>query len=172
MTDIFEILARINSPELQSFFLPVKIAFIIIGLFFLGMIIFTLRKTTYMWFAFSFDVKEFLQFKAGGAKKITKKWQTIVQRLETAKDDEYKLAIIEADGILNSALNKLGAKGQSIEDKVAQLPQGTIPNVSEILTATQIRNGVIHDPDYRITKESAQMALKAYETAFGSLDLL
>ena len=99
------------SPEVQEKLFPVKVAFLVIGFLFLIGIIFCLLKTTYLKWLILQDATEFLTYRPYGAKRITKTWTKILKRLEIADESEYKLAIMEADDLLDNALKRMGYAG-------------------------------------------------------------
>ena len=92
--------------------------------------------------------------------------------LETANEEEYKLAVIEADGILNDILLRMGFRGETLGDRLKTLTTAIIPNLLEVERAHQTRNNVVHDPDFRLTLEEAQKTIAIYEAVFSNLDLI
>ena len=100
------------------------------------------------------------------------KWQKIQQRLETANEAEYKLAVIEADGMLNDILLRMGFRGETLGDRLKILTSAIIPNLNDVAQAHQTRNNVVHDPDYRLTLQEAQKTLEIYKATFTNLDLI
>jgi len=84
--------------------LSLKILCIVIFLFFLVIIFHSLRKSSWLRNRFLQDMTEFLTYRPYGVKKIVKIWSKIKGRLESGSESEYKLAVIEADSILNDIL--------------------------------------------------------------------
>ncbi len=169
--EIFEILRNINSPEIQAKLLPVKIIFGGIGLFFFGMTIFLVSQASWTRFVW-FDVREFFAFRAFGLRKATGRWRRTMARLTTANEAEYKLAIMEADSILDEVLRKMNIAGENLTERLEKISPVIIPNLTDIKRAHQVRNNIVHDPDYRLTLNEARTILAIYEAAFQSLDLI
>ena len=96
-------------------------------------------------------------------KKMREKWTTIRQRLESANEAEYKVAIIEADDIIDDLIKRLGYKGENLSERLAKIPDAQIPNIEGLKQAHETRNRIIHDEAFALTKEKADEILSQYE---------
>ena len=172
MEALFETLSIVNNPGLQQAFGPLRWVFGVFGLLLVLFSVFVLSRTMWVKFAFLFDVTEFFTSRPYGLRKIVGKWQKIQQRLKTANEAEYKLAIIEADGMLNDILLRMNFRGETLGDRLKTLTSTIIPNLDDVWKAHQTRNNVVHDPDYRLTLHEAQKTLLVYQTTFTNLDLI
>lgn len=170
--DFNTIISFLTSFEIQEKLFSVKIAFLAIALLFLAFIIFVLLRTHWLQWLFMQDFAEFLSFRPFGAKKITRVWNKILRRLETAVESEYKLAVIEADDMLNAALKRMGYAGQTLEERLGKLTLATLPNIEQVYQAHKTRNNIVHDPDYRLSSDEARKTLGIYEQAFRDLQIL
>ncbi len=160
------------SPEIQQKLFLVRISFFSIGAILLIAIIVLILNTHYYQWLFVQDFWEFLTFRPFGAKKITRIWNKIVRRLDAGLESEYKLAIIEADDMLDTSLKRMGYMGQTIEEKLEKLTAATLTNIQDVYTAHKIRNNIVHNPDYRLGLEEARSTIDIYEKAFNSLQIL
>lgn len=115
---------------------------------------------------------EFFTFKPYGSKKIEKRWNKIKDRLNLSSESEHKLAIIEAESLLDDILKKIGFSGEVIGDRLKQITPLQLENIEEILEAHKIRNNIVHDPDYRLSLEEAKKAFEIYEKALINLEAL
>ncbi len=138
---------------------------------FLGSIIFLLLKNTWLKRRFLEDLIEITTYRPFGVKKTFKQWAKISKRLEAKKEAEYKLAIIEADSLLNDILEKMGYKGEMIGERLKQLDSTALPNVEELWQAHKTRNNVVHDPDYHLTFDQAKKTVAIYEKALRDLEM-
>ena len=155
----------------SSAFFYLKIIFIALSLLFFFAIFLLLLKTGWLRYLLLENVVEFITFRPFGAKKSFKKWIKITKRLESNKESEYKLAIMEADNLLNDVLEKMGYKGETIKEKLEQLNEVVLPDIDEVRYAHQIRNDIVYDPDYQLTLDKAKKTLDIYEKAFRNLEL-
>jgi len=117
------------------------------------------------------DMTEFLTYRPYGVKKIVKIWSKIKGRLESGSESEYKLAVIEADSILNDILERMGFKGETLGNRLKQVTTAILPSIEEVGEAHKIRNNIVHDPDYKLTLDQTQKALEIYERALRDLQV-
>jgi len=118
------------------------------------------------------DVTEFFTFKAYGTRKTFKKWNKIKGKLELPSESEHKLAIIEAESLLDDILKRIGFPGQTVGERLKQITPVQLSNIEEIWEAHKIRNNIVHDPDYRLSQEETKKALEIYERALMHLQAL
>lgn len=165
MNNIFSL---ITSP---TFLLYIKIIFIIIGALFLLGIIALLLNNSWLKRRFLEDWTEFFIYRPFGVKKTFKQWAKVLKRLDTGKEADYKLAVIEADGLLNDILKKMEYKGETMAKILEQINATILPNIEEIWEVHKIRNNVVHDPDYELSLEQARKILEIYEKSFRTLEM-
>lgn len=166
------IISYLTSAEIQATLFPVQVAFMAIIAILLGIIIFILLRTHYLQWLFFQDFVQFITMRPFGAKKITRQWNKTLERLETGSESEYKLAVIEADDILDASLKRMGYAGQTLEEKLGKLSSATLPNIQQLYEIHHLRNNIVHDPDYRLALEEAKKALDVYNQAFRDLQIL
>jgi hypothetical protein len=172
MNDIFSsIFSFIWRPEFKGTLLYIKNAFIAISLIFLAGIVVLLILSTWLKRRLLEDLTEFSTFRPFGAKETFKQWNRIAKRMETDKEVEFKLAVIEADSLLDDTLKKMGYKGETMGDRLKQLSSVILPNLDQVWEAHKIRNNVVHDPDYRLTLDQAKRVLGTYERALRDLEV-
>lgn len=167
-----EIIQFIISPQLTGWLLVFKIFFIVFSLILVGFIIFVLVKTTWLKRLIIWDLQEFLTYRPFGLRKIEKEWQKIKGRLESEMESEWKLAIIEADKIMDDILNRMGFGGVSLGERLGKLTAVSLPNIEEVRQVHEIRNNIIHDPTYRLSLEEAKRVITIYEKALTDLQAL
>jgi len=162
------ILSFITSP---IFLFYLKVIFIAISALFLLGVILLLLKNSWIKRRFLEDWTEFFIYRPFGAKKTFKQWAKVLKRLETGKEADYKLAVIEADGLLSDILEKMGYKGETMAKILEQLDASILPNIEQICKVHKIRNNVVHDPDYELSLEQARKILGIYEESFRTLEM-
>lgn len=170
--DVFELLSRVNNPETTRIFFPWSIIMGGIGIAMLVFIIWVIWKFSWKKFVFLFDLTEFFTYRAYGVGGLTNRWKNVLKRLETANEEEYKLAVLEADTMLDQALKRMGFAGDTLADRLQKVSTGIISNLPEVHEASRIRNNIVHDPNYRLTLSEARRIIEIYETAFQGLDLI
>jgi len=167
-----DIISFLTSQEVQQNLFAVRVGFFVLAGIFLGTIIFVLLSSHYMQWLFVQDAWQFFTFRPFGAKRITRTWNRILRRLATGLESEYKLAVIEADDILEAALKRMGYMGETFEEKLEKLTSATLPNIEDVQKAHEIRNNIVRNPDYRLNFDEARSTLDIYAKAFSSLQIL
>ena len=172
MDIISQLAGAFNSSVVQSMFFVVKIIFALAGFIFLGFIMFMLMRTQWIRFKYLFDLVEFFTFRPYGVRRITKAWTKIQQRLQSGDETEYKLAVIEANSMLEETLKRLGILGKTFKERLSNITPTIIPNLNDVIKAHQTRDSIVHDPNFRLSLIDAQKTLDIFEEAFRSLDLI
>ncbi|HEX9722544.1 MAG TPA: hypothetical protein VGA53_04750 [Candidatus Paceibacterota bacterium] len=176
MEFLLDIVAVVNSPGLQEnlFVASLRWLFFMLSAFFLMFIVYVMT-TSPTWKEMNTlvaDTSEFLSYRPRGLRKVGRQWKKIMARLDTENEAEYKLAIIEADTTLGEALQKMSVSGETTEQRLGQVTKIMIPTVDNVMSAHQIRNSIVYDPNYKISQADTRRVLEIYETAFRGLDLM
>ncbi|MDP2967548.1 MAG: hypothetical protein Q8N87_04040 [bacterium] len=158
------------SPSFTEWLLIIKIIFIVLSLLFICFIIFALMKTSWLKFRFLYDVVELLTYRPFGVRKMEKSWKKIAVRTDTGLESEYKLAVIEADNMLDEILKKMGYGGESLGERLEKLTAATLPDIEGIREVHQVRNNIIHDPNYKLSLNETRRLLDIFEKAFKDLE--
>jgi hypothetical protein len=140
---------------------------------FLLAIIWALSKSSWLYWYVTEDAKD---FKRGSPvplqKKAQKKWRAIKKRIESEKEANWKLAVIEGEEIVEDLLIKIGYQGKDIKRRLEKATESQIPNLKDLFDAVEIYNSILADPDYKLTKEKAKETLSAFEEYLRHLQYL
>ena len=96
-------------------------------------------------------------------------WEQVEACLKDQKSSAYKLAIIEADKILNNLITLKGVPGDSTSDKVMKIKE-KFPELAGLVKAFQTKDKILNHLTYNVSPEEADAALDAYKTAISDLD--
>ncbi len=161
------------SPAAQLVISLIKSFGIFFFLLFLGIAVYSLFKSpTYIPWSFWYDWVEFFSQKAYASGKAEKRWRATSKRLASPNAADWKLAIIEAETLIDDVLTRLGFGGQSFGERLKKVNKDTIPSLDNLTAAHQTRNNIVHDPDYRLDLAEATKTFAAYEKALKELDVL
>ena len=173
LTDsINEIVRFLLYPNFIGWLLIIKIIFLGFSAIFLGFIIWALIKTEWLKRLILWDLKEFLTYRPYLVKKYIEEWKEIKKRLDTGFESEAKLAIIEADSLLNEVLKNMGYEGKTLGERLDKLTTDALSNLGEVREAHKIHSDIIHDPTYRLDFNEAKRAISIYEKALVDLQAL
>lgn len=104
--------------------------------------------------------------------KFKQKWEKIKVRILSDNPSEYKVAVIEADNMIDDIVGKLGYKGESLAEKLGNIPEGHLEHLDEIRDSHDIRNKIIHDEEFVLTREEAVRVIKNFEKLLYYLQVL
>src|SRR3989344_4115570 len=141
---LLEFLSRVNSPELQAKLLWIKLPFLVVVAFFIAVILIALLRTPYIRLSIVGDAVEIITFRPFGTPRIKRRWQKIMQRLDS---------------------------GSNVDERLQKVTQLMVPSIEELRAAHQARNSIVYDVDYRLGLQEARHILETYQKAFEELDL-
>ena len=104
--------------------------------------------------------------------RTVKAWNQVLRRMKAGDESNLKLALIEADKILDEVLKLSGYRGETVADRLKQVTTAQFPNVNEIWAVHKIRNRIVHEPDFQITKPEAEEGVRIYARAFRQVGLI
>jgi len=95
-------------------------------------------------------------------KRMRKKWNKIKIRLESDDFSQYKLAVLEADEIINKFLKAMELKGNNMIERLDKLKPGQLEEAEILKKAHKVRNQIVNDPSFQIEKTKAKETLDIY----------
>ena len=168
--DVIQFILQPDSTN--SLFLFVKSVFLLLNLFLIFFIVYAFFKSSWINKLILWDMKEYLSYKHYSLGKLEKRWAEIKERLEEGQEAEAKLAVMEADNLLNTTLKGMGYVGDSLDDKLDKLSDGVLVNISEIKESHKVCSDIIHDPSYRLDGKEAEKVLNVIEKTLINLQAL
>lgn len=165
-----EMIAR--SPEVTAIIFGLKIfALVVTTLLAIGIVVllvkmsfFSSKIKTARNFLFMVSVEE--------KEKVSREWERLKTRLRRGGDAELRLAVIEADQLLDAMLKRIGFSGDTMGERLERIKPWQLSNLPEVWVAHKMRNRLVHEPQTHITPYEAETALQIYEKALKSLGLL
>lgn len=103
---------------------------------------------------------------------ILEEWKKIETKLASGSPDSARLAVIEADGVVDLVLKKLGYHGETFADRLARLKATETPSVDGVWAAHRVRNDLVHTPGFKITPEKARELVGNYEAFLRAMKVL
>lgn len=111
--------------------------------------------------AVSRDVEVFVQKK----EEASKRWQEILDKLESDDESGFKMAVIEADKVFDELLKEAGYPGEDMGTRLKQITEDQLSNIDEVWQAHKVRNRIAHEPYYQLNKRDAKRAVEIYKRA-------
>lgn len=105
--------------------------------------------------------------KAQKAGSVNQRWDIVLQYLFSSSPSDWKLAILEADGMLDGLMNQLGFKGKDLGEKLKSADREKFKNLSIAWEAHIVRNKVAHEgQDFNLSHHEAKRIVALYEQIF------
>lgn len=96
-------------------------------------------------------------------------WQAILSHLDSANEGEWKLAIIEADKLVDDLLIQKGYEGESMAERLSMVSKREFKSLDLLWEAHKIRNRIAHKLNFKINRNEALRVISYYEEALKDL---
>ncbi len=95
------------------------------------------------------------------------KWEDVLTRVSSDNPSDWRLAIIEADTILDEILAGVVPEGETLGDRLKKLSPGGFRTIQSAWDAHTVRNKIAHQgSDFEITRQEARRIINLYEEVF------
>ena len=96
----------------------------------------------------------------------------VFAHIESENPNDWKLAIIEADIILDDTLKQKGYLGSSLGERLKSISPNQLASLNDAWEAHKVRNRIAHDgADFVLTKRIAQDTIVHYQKVFKEFDV-
>lgn len=102
--------------------------------------------------------------------QIEKRW-ALIEHTATQGVMGNKLAIIEADKLLDQVLKSMAMPGQTLGERL-KLAAYRYPTIRNVWTAHRLRNQLVHDVTFELGSGQARQALNDFKAALKVLNVL
>ena len=99
-------------------------------------------------------------------------WEQVQKKIESGNEAELKLAVIEADKILDEVLKAMKLEGEGFAERLEKLSVKEIPNIQALWDAHKIRNRIVHEAAYHLRSDVTGRCLETYARTLKSLKIL
>ncbi|MDO8481506.1 MAG: hypothetical protein Q7S75_00265 [bacterium] len=169
---IISFLEQTSSPERYNSLVSGWGAFVstsmVISLIFMAVIIYCfvrLRQVRHM---------EHMKFKAAqhpvakqDIPRTQLRWGRIVEQANSDNEQNWRLAILEADIMLNEVLDLKGYVGDTMADKMKQINKGDFNTVDDAWEAHKVRNAIAHKGSaHQLNDREVRRIIGLYERVF------
>jgi hypothetical protein len=105
------------------------------------------------------------------AKEKMIQWQVVLDHVNSESPAEWKLAILEADNMLDEILEDQGYVGNTVAEKLQAMSPGRIASYNAVWEAHKLRNQIAHGGalDMDISKKIALDTIAKFGNAFRDL---
>ncbi|MBD3282125.1 MAG: hypothetical protein GF387_00745 [Candidatus Portnoybacteria bacterium] len=94
-------------------------------------------------------------------KGLNNKWEKIEKELKTETEENYKMAILDADNLYNEVLKNIGRDAEK-----------NLEEIEDLKMAKKIKSNILEDRSLVVSKKDATTAVGAYRRALKDLGVL
>ncbi len=94
---------------------------------------------------------------------VIAQWEAVLGKAATGKVESLRLAVIEADALVDVVLKGAGYEGENLAERLARVLPSEVKSVEGVWAAHRLRNDLVHTPGFVLTPEAAKAALDVYE---------
>ena len=98
--------------------------------------------------------------------KTRLRWDRILEQAGSESDQNRRLAILEADIMLSELLDELGYKGETMADKMRQVPKAQFNTIDFAWEAHRARNVVAHKAEHSVSVHESERIIGLYDRVF------
>ena len=102
---------------------------------------------------------------------IKKRWEEIEKLLNQPGEMNYKLAVLEADKLLDYILKSMSMPGKDLGERL-RFACFKYNGLKRVWWAHALRNQLVHEATFSLNYGTAKRAVKTFETAFKQLGAL
>lgn len=103
---------------------------------------------------------------------LRERWNEVVSHLDSAQEAQWKMAVMEADKLVDDAMARTGFAGETFGDRLTNIEPGMLVSLDGLWWAHKIRNRIAHEMDYFLRYTDARQAIGYYQQALEELQLL
>jgi hypothetical protein len=101
------------------------------------------------------------------------KWQRILDLSESQNENDWRLAIIEADILLAELLDKMDLPGDTIGDKLKLIERGDFATLDNAWEAHKSRNAIAHQgSSYLLNQREAKRIITLFQSVFEEFHMI
>lgn len=100
---------------------------------------------------------------------VKEKWLKILERYQSGSPENFILAIIEADNLIDSVLKTKGLAGKDMGERLKSINKNQLNSLERLWEAHKLRNKIAHDSNFHLTNDEAKNALGSYRAALKEL---
>lgn len=99
--------------------------------------------------------------------KTQLRWHRVLEQAGSDNEHAWRLAILEADIMLNDLLDIRGYKGETMADKMKQVNRGDFHTIDAAWEAHRVRNRIAHDGSaHPLNPREVRRVIELYESVF------
>jgi len=103
---------------------------------------------------------------------LRERWHAIETKFALGTPESARLAIIEADALVDTALKGMQIPGEHLADRLSNLDQDDIKSMNRVWRAHRLRNDLVHTPGFAVAPPDAQRTMDDYEAFLKEMEVI
>ena len=100
------------------------------------------------------------------------KWDKVIAHINATSEGEWKLAVIEADIMLDELLDVLGYHGETMADKLKAVEPSDFDTLQSAWEAHKVRNQIAHESGLVLSEHEAKRVIGLYRSVFREFEYI
>ena len=115
----------------------------------------------------------FLQGVPADARKQNEKWDKVITHINSINPSDWRVAIIEADIILDELLTAAGYNGDGVGEKLKAVEPSDFLTLDNAWEAHKVRNRIAHSgANFELNEREAKRVIALFESVFKEFDII
>ena len=107
------------------------------------------------------------KMREGEAVSHNERWRKVLDYVFSESDSDWKLAVIEADSMLDTLLDQLGFKGENMGEKLKTASEDNFRSLTNAWEVHTVRNRIAHEgTEFNFSHHEAKRVIALYEQIF------
>lgn len=104
---------------------------------------------------------------------VNKRWEKIMELASSENPKEWKLAILEADVLLDELVIKMGYQGENLGERMKGIEGSDFTTLEQAWEAHKVRNTIAHSSsDFILTQREARRIMDLYKQVFEEFEFI
>jgi hypothetical protein len=101
------------------------------------------------------------------------RWERVETYMTSLNPSDWKIAILEADNILDQVVERMGYPGKTLGERMKHIEASDFPYLDDAWNAHKTRNAIAHKgTDYELSRSQAEQTINVYHRVFKELGYL
>lgn len=101
------------------------------------------------------------------------KWQNILELTASENQSDWRLAILEADILLDEFVTKMGYQGEGLGEKLKGIERSDFTTLEQAWEAHKVRNAIAHGgSDFLLTQHEARRVINLFKQVFQEFEFV
>lgn len=151
--------------KLASIAVEIKMFSLVISAILIGGIVYIIYKITRLKQGGLRDILDIIPEEIAPEERHDR-WNAIEKHLESANSSDWRMAILEADNLLDEILTKIGIEGENLGERLRNIEAPDFDNLQNAWDAHKVRNRIAHEgAKFNLTHDETERVIELYKKA-------